>query len=93
MALPSSRATLIMHDLVSDPGGDPNTCHNVFRSAAFQHNQMRRLSFRKAKFILTDHNYTVFGAQYRPCILIPSGFGPPLLVLPSDFTTTLLAKL
>ena len=40
-----------------------------------------------ARVILSDHNYTFFGAQYRACALDPSGFGPPLPVLPSDFTT------
>ncbi|MCD6274044.1 MAG: hypothetical protein J7K30_14665, partial [Deltaproteobacteria bacterium] len=43
------------------------------------------------------HNYTFFGAQYRACILDSSGFGlpfqSPVLALPADFTTNLLAKL
>jgi len=54
---------------------------------------MRRLSLRYAVLILTDHNYTFFGAQYRACTLVPSSFGLPLPILPVDFTNELLAKL
>ena len=46
-----------------------------------------------AVLILTDHNYTFFGAQYRACNLAPSSFGLPLPVLPVDFANELLAKL
>ena len=46
-----------------------------------------------AVLILTDHNYTFFGAQYRACNLATSSFGLPLPVLPVDFTNELLAKL
>ena len=75
MALPSSRATLVVHDLVSDPGGDLNTCHSALRFAAFR--SINNVGFHSAfaELILTDHNYTFFGAQYRPYTLIPSGFG------------------
>ena len=91
MALPSSRATLVMHDLVSDPGGNLNTCLSVLRFVAFR--QIKNVGFHPVQDLSIVHNYTFFGAQYRPYILIPSGFGPPLLVLPSDFTTALLARL
>ena len=57
------------------------------------HNSLRRLSFRQAEFILPVHDYTFFGAQYRPCTLVPSGFGLPLPGLPADFTTELAANL
>ena len=46
-----------------------------------------------AGFILMDHNYTFFGAQYRACNLVPSSFRPPSPVLPVDFTNELPAKL
>lgn len=46
-----------------------------------------------AGFILMDHNYTFFGAQYRACNLVPSSFRPPFPVLPVDFTNELPAKL
>ncbi len=46
-----------------------------------------------ARFILSDHNYTFFGAQYRACILDSSGSRLPLPGLPAEFTTELLAKL
>jgi hypothetical protein len=49
------------------------------------HLQWRRLSLRYAALMLTDHNYTFFGAQYRACNLTPSSFGLPLPVLPEDF--------
>ena len=82
------------HDLVSDPGGDLDTCHIVSRSAVFRTNHNVDFLRRKHRqIILSDRNYTFFGAQYRPCTLDPSGFGPPLPVLPSDFTTELSAKL
>lgn len=40
-----------------------------------------------------DHNFTFFGAQYRPCILDPSSFALPSWVLHVDFTTNLSARL
>ena len=46
-----------------------------------------------ARVILSDHNYTFFGAQYRAYALDPSGFRLPLPGLPAEFTTELLAKL
>jgi hypothetical protein len=56
---------------------------------------LERVGFRSdyAVLILTDHNYTFFGAQYRACNLAPSSFGLPLPVLPVDFANELLAKL
>lgn len=39
------------------------------------------------------HKYTLFGAQYRACVLDSFGLGLPLPVLPPNFTTGLLAKL
>jgi hypothetical protein len=91
MALPSSRVTLVMHDLVSDPGGNLNTFLSALRFAAFR--GIKNVGFRPVRNLSIVHNYTFFGAQYRPYILILSGFGPPLLVLPSDFSTALLARL
>lgn len=46
-----------------------------------------------AGFILMDHNYTFFGAQYRACNLVPSSFRLPSPELPVDFTNELPAKL
>jgi hypothetical protein len=46
-----------------------------------------------AGFILMDHTYTFFGAQYRACNLVPPSFRPPSPVLPVDFTNELPAKL
>ncbi len=46
-----------------------------------------------AQVILSDHNYTFFGAQYRACALDSSGSRLPLPGLPAEFTTELLAKL
>ena len=46
-----------------------------------------------ARFILSDHNYTFFGAQYRAYALDSSGSRLPLPGLPAEFTTELLAKL
>ena len=40
-----------------------------------------------------DHSHRYIGAQYKACILNPSGFGFPLPGLPADFTTDLPAKL
>jgi hypothetical protein len=56
-------------------------------------NSARRLLLRYAALILTDHDYTFFGTQYRACNLAPSSFGPPLPVLPVDFANELLARL
>lgn len=36
-----------------------------------------------------DHNYTFFGAQCRPCTLVPSGSRLPSWGLPADFSTDL----
>jgi len=83
-----------MHDQVSDPGGILNTRRIAFRITAFRTVQNRRLSpLPKEGIILSDHNYTYFGAQYWPCILDPPGFGLPLPGLPSGFTTVLPAEL
>ena len=90
---PVPELPLWLHALVSDPGGYLYTRHNAYKSAAFRHSAERRLSFRYAKLILTDHNYTFFGAQYRACNLAPSSFGLPSPVLPVDFANELLAKL
>jgi len=67
-----------MHDLVVDPGGDLIAYHNAIRTAAFQPLQAVGF-FPFYGIILMIHNYTCFGAQYRPCILDPPGFGLPLL--------------
>ncbi len=70
-----------------------NTFHNVFRSTAFQ--KMHPVGFHSqySRSLSNDHNYTFFGAQYKPCILDPPGFGLPSSGLPSGFTTALLDKL
>ena len=65
----------------------------AYRIAAFPRYAKGRLSSRLAEFILSDHNYTFFGAQYRPCALDPSGFRLPSPGLPADFTTELPATL
>ena len=77
-----------MHALVSDPGGDLNTCHSVSRSAAFQFPETVGFHFQ---YPGSYHQTTIayFGAQYRACILDPSGFGLLLPGLPADFTTDL----
>ena len=81
-----------MHDLVSDPGGLLIACHCALRSAAFR--PINAVGFLPDfGIILMGHNYTFFGAQYRPCILVPPGFGLPLPGLPAGFPTALLAKL
>ncbi len=90
---PVPELPLWKHALVSDPGGDLHPRHNAYKSAAFRHNPTRRLSLRYAALILSDHNYTFFGAQYRACNLAPSSFGLPSPVLPVDFANELLAKL
>ena len=83
MDLPSSRATPL--STCSDPGGVLNTCHSVFRVAAFR-------CIQSVGFLLhlqdypNVHNYTFFGAQYRACDLDPSGFRLPLPGLPADFS-------
>jgi len=40
-----------------------------------------------------DHNYTLFGALYRACVLDSFGFGFPLPGLPSNFTSDLPVQL
>ena len=81
-----------MHALVSDPGGDLDTGHNVSRPAAFQFPETVGFHFQCAgSYHVTTIAY--FGAQYRACILDPSGFGLPLPGLPADFSTDLPARL
>ncbi len=46
-----------------------------------------------ARFILSDHDYTFFGAQYRACTLVSSGSRLPLPGLPAEFPTELPARL
>ena len=70
-----------------------NTFHNVFRSVAFQSLQTVGFHFPYYGSLSNDHNYTFFGALYRPCILDPPGFGLPLPGLPAGFTTALLDRL
>ena len=70
-----------------------NTFHNAFRPVAFQTLQAVGFHFQYDRSLSIDHNYTFFGAQYRPCILDPPGFRLPSQGLPSGFTTTLLDKL
>jgi hypothetical protein len=70
-----------------------STFHDVFRSAAFQKIHPVGFHFQYSRSLSNDHNYTFFGAQYKPCILDPPGFGLPSQGLPSGFTTTLLDKL
>ena len=50
-------------------------------------------AFPVNRIILTDHNYTFFGVQYRACNLDPSSFVLPLPGLHVDFTTELVANL
>jgi len=80
--------------MVSDPGGNLITRH-VAQSGLLPSDKCRPSAFTPGcpEAILADHNYTYFGAQYRPCVLVPSGFGLPSPGLPSDFTTDLQATL
>jgi hypothetical protein len=81
--MPWSKAPVVSRTLaMSHSGLLPS---NAWRSSAFPPNLGR--------IILSDHNYEYFGAQYRACTLVPSGFGLPLPGLPSDFTAALLARL
>ena len=68
--------------------GDPNTCHNASRSAAFR--GMQRVGFLPIQGIILMTTTIHFSElNTEPVPLIPSGFGLPLLVLPSDFTSDL----
>jgi len=64
----------------------------VLRSTAFHCLQSVGFSLPK-QVILTDHNYTFFGAQYRACNLDSLSSRLPSPGLPVRFTTDLLAKL
>jgi hypothetical protein len=93
LALPSSQAT----PLDACPGLRPRWCpeHLPYRVQTYclPNSLSRRLYFWLSKSYHRDHNHKFFGAQYRACILDPSGFELPLPGLPSDFTTDLLAML
>jgi len=91
-----------MHALASDPGGDPNACHDASRSTAFQHIKTvgfhlqfpEGLSFLITTILISGLNMPNGNALgHKACILDPPGFGLPLPVLPSGFTTALPAKL
>jgi len=64
----------------------------VLRSTAFH--CLQSVGFPpNRRVILTDHNYTFFGAQYRACNLDSLSSRLPSPGLPVRFTTDLLAKL
>ena len=67
---------------------------NVLRIAAFRRSARRQLLHDDCSSAYPYvHENPYFGAQYTACILAPSGFGLPLLGLPAEFATDLLAKL
>ena len=81
-----------MHDLVSDSGGVALTCHSVNETAAFR--CIKYVGFIPISSRLSNaHDYTYFGAQYRPCTLDSLSFVRPLPGLHVKFTTDLMANL
>ena len=49
-----------MHALVSDPGGDLNTCHDVSNSAAFQFPETVGFHFQLHGSYHEDHGYKIY---------------------------------
>ena len=78
--------------MVSDPGGNLNTCLGALRFAAFH--GFKNVGFHPYSEIYpVTTNIHISGLNTEPASSFPPGFGPPLLVLPSGFTAELVANL
>ena len=72
---PVPELPLWIHALLLDPGGDLHTCHNAFRSAAFQPLHAVGFYYRYLDSYPMSTTIHFSGLNHTACILVPSGFG------------------